>query len=148
MCDTHYVTEKYNGQDVTFAVNPDGAVYTVPSTAGGKRYSVQSTLGVVVDAADKCFSTSDMGGCFANVVIDGDKLVYKAYAVDDKTQEVTQIDEYGIKKTIADEKTEGTDLPTDIIGTIDGSVGNLFTELLAMIIGYIKLIPDLILQMF
>ncbi len=148
VCDTLYVTEKYNGQDVTFAVNPDGAVYTVPSTAGGKRYSVQSTLGVVVDAADKCFSTSDMGGCFANVVIDGDKLVYKAYAVDDKTQEVTQIDEYGIKKTIADEKTEGTDLPTDIIGTIDGSVGNLFTELLAMIIGYIKLIPDLILQMF
>ena len=146
--DTVYVTEKYNGQDVTFAVNPDGAVYTLPSTAGGKRYSVQAASSNILDAADKCFSTSDMGGCFSNVVIDGDKLVYRAYVVDDETQKVTQVDEYAIKKTVADEGTTGTDLPTDVIGTLDGSVGNLFTELLAMIISYIKLIPDLIMQLF
>ncbi len=145
---TVYVTEKYNGQDVTFAINPEGAVYALPSTAGGKTYSVQPTTGAIKDCADKCFSTDDMGGCFANVTIDGDKLVYRAYVVDDETQEVTQVDEYGIKKTETDKPTEGTDLPTDIFGTLDGATGNFITDVLALIISYIKLIPDLIMQLF
>lgn len=146
--DIVYVTEKFHGEDVTFAVNPDGAIYTLPSTAGGKRYGVQTIGATMKDCADKYFSTSDMGGCFSNVVIDGDRLVYKAYAVDDVTQKVTQIDEYAIKKNIPNEKVEGTDLPTDIGSTIDGSVGNFITDFLAMIIGYIELIPDLILGLF
>jgi hypothetical protein len=143
-----FLAETPGETDVTFAVNPDGAIYTLPSTAGGKRYGVQTIGATIKDCADKYFSTSDMGGCFSNVVIDGDKLVYKAYAVDDVTQKVTQIDEYAIKKNIPNEKVEGTDLPTDIGSTIDGSVGNFITEFLAMIIGYIELIPDLILGLF
>ena len=32
------VTEKYNGIDVEYSVNPDGAIYLIPSTAGPKVY--------------------------------------------------------------------------------------------------------------
>lgn len=149
VCDTVYVTEKYNGEDVTFAVNPDGAVYTLPSTAGTKRYVTYDAIDPIMDCADKCFSTRDMGGCFANVTVDGDKLVYKAYVVDDETQEVTQVDEYAIKKTVADENGEATDLPTDVIGTLDNSVLNIFTEVLGMIVKYLTvLLPQAIMGIF
>lgn len=160
--DTVYVTEKYNGKDTTFAVNPDGAIYVLPSTAGTKRYSVnEDTYAPIMDAADACFSTRSqkndqgeetnpyVGGCFANVEIDGDRLVYKAYVVNDETQKVTLVDEYAIKKTVKDEPVEGTNRPTDIIGTIDGSVANFFTELIGVIVTYIgKLLPQFIKGLF
>ncbi len=152
-----YVTEKYNGKDTTFAVNPDGAVYALPSTAGTKRYAInENAINPIMDVADACFSTRNeidengkqqneyAGGCFANVEVNGTKLVYKAYVVDDETKEVKLVDKYAIKKTKVD-KNDATDLPTDVIGTLDGSVANFFTELIGMLITYItKLIPQLV----
>ncbi len=156
--DTVYVTEKYNGKDTTFAVNPDGAIYALPSTAGTKRYAVnENAINPIMDVADACFTTRNehndageqtnpnAGGCFANIEVNGTKLVYKAYVVDDETKEVKLVDEYAIKKTAKDEPSEGTDLPTDVIDTLDGSVANFFTELIGMLVTYIgKLIPQLI----
>ncbi len=156
--DTVYVTEKFNGTDTTFAVNPDGAVYILPSTAGTKRYGVNSdTYAPIMDAADACFTTRsekdengvetnpNAGGCFSNIEVNGDRLIYKAYVVNDDTKKVTQVDEYAIKKTVKDEDVEDTKLPTDIIGTLDGSLANFFTEFFGAIFTYItKIIPQLI----
>lgn len=147
--DVTYVTEKFNGKETTFAKNPDGAVYILPSTAGTKRYSVnENPIDPINECADVALSTSDMGGCFANIYIDGSKLVYEAYVVDDETQKVTLIDEYAIKKTTKAEESEESKLPTDAIGTIDGSVSNFITEILGLLIDYIMFIPQLIAGLF
>ncbi len=156
--DTVYVTEKFNGEDTTFAVNPEGAVYILPSTAGTKRYGVnENAISPIMDVADACFSTRSekdengvetnpyAGGCFSNIEVNGDRLIYKAYVVNDDTQKVTLVDEYAIKKNVANKDVEDTDLPTDVIGSLDGSVANFFTEFFGVIITYItKLIPQLI----
>ncbi len=114
-----------------------------------------------MEAADACFTTrsqkddagvetnTNAGGCFSNVEIDGDKLVYKAYVVNDDTKKVTLVDEYAIKKTVKDEPVEDTNLPTDIIGSLDGSVANFFVELIGVIVTYIgKLLPQFIVGLF
>lgn len=144
--DTVYVTERHNGKDTTFAADPDGAVYILPSTAGTKRYAVnENPANPIGECADVSLSTRDMGGCFSNFEIKDGKLIYKAYVVDDETQEVTMIDEYAIKKTVADEDVDDTKLPTDIIGTLDNSVANLFTEVFGLIFTYIfKILPQAI----
>ena len=166
VCDTTYVTEKYNGVDTTFAVDPDGAVYALPSTAGTKRYGVNDgAINPIMDCADVCFSTRSeeneageetnpyAGGCFAGIEVDGEYLMYKAYVVEDRdpeqdyntTAKVKLVDEYGIKKTEADEPIEDTKLPTDILGSLDGSVANFFTEIFGLIITYLtKLLPQAI----
>lgn len=160
--DTVYVTEKFNGVDTTFAVDPDGAVYILPSTAGTKRYGVNDgALGAVMNAADVYYTTRSekdedgnetnpyAGGCFSNVEVCGDKLIYKAYVVDDDTQQVTLIDEYAIMKTEEAESGEATDLPTGAIDTLDGSVLNFFTEIFGLIIKYLTVVlPEALLGLF
>ncbi len=160
--DTLYVTEKYNGKDTTFAVNPEGAVYALPSTAGTKRYGVNNdTLKAVMDAADKCFTTRSeknskgeelnpkAGGCFAQIDVDNDRLIYKAYVVNDDTKKVTLVDQFGIKKNVADKDVADTNLPTDILGSLDGSVANFLTEFVGVIVTYIaKLLPQFVVGLF
>lgn len=160
--DTLYITERHNGQDVTFAVNPEGAVYALPSTAGTKRYGVNDGVtSSIMNAADVYFTTRsekdengvetnpNAGGCFAKVEVDGDYLVYRAYVVNDDTQKVTLVDEYAIKKTVADDDVEDTNLPTDIFGTIDGSVANFFTEIFGLIIKYLTVVlPEALAGLF
>ncbi len=160
--DTVYVTEKFNGVDTTFAVDPDGAVYILPSTAGTKRYGVNDgALGAVMNAADVYYTTRSekdedgnetnpyAGGCFSNVEVCGDKLIYRAYVVDDDTQQVTLIDEYAIMKTEEAESGEATDLPTGAIDTLDGSVLNFFTDIFGLIIKYLTVVlPEALLGLF
>ena len=160
--DTVYVTEKFNGVDTTFAVDPDGAVYILPSTAGTKRYGVNDgALGAVMNAADVYYTTRSekdedgnetnpyAGGCFSNVEVCGDKLIYKAYVVDDDTQQVTLIDEYAIMKTEEAESGDATDLPTGAIDTLDGSVLNFFTDIFGLIIKYLTVVlPEALLGLF
>ena len=115
----------------------------------------------IFDCADVYFTTRsekndegvetnpNAGGCFANIEIDGDYLVYKAYVVNDDTQKVTQVDEYAIKKTVNNDNVEGTNRPTDIFGSLDGSVANFFTEIFGLIFTYIgKLLPQAITGLF
>lgn len=147
VCDnTTYVTEKFNGENVTFAKNPDGAVYILPSTAGTKRYKVnEDAIDPILGCADACFTTRDRGGCFANIEVNGNKLVYKAYIVDDETQKVELVDQYAIKKTTKAEENDESKLPTDVIGTIDNTLVNFVTEITGVIFTYIfKLLPQYI----
>ncbi len=143
--DTVYETINYQGEEYVAAVNPEGATYILPSTAGTKRYSVNDSIPEVVkNAAEVSLSLSGKGGCFSNITIDGDKLIYNAYVVlDENPEEVIKFDSYAIVKTEKGEAGE-SDLPTDFIGTIDGSFANFFSEIFGLLIKYIKMIPELI----
>lgn len=141
---TEYITETYNGESVTFAVNPEGTVYTLPSTAGTKRYGVnEDAMKPILDVADVALSTSDMGGCFAVTEIDGGKLVYKAYIVDDETKEIELIDTYAIMKTEGN-KAEESNLDQSLAATIFQYPVNFIVALAEMLGTYIKMLFDLI----
>ena len=131
-----YVDEIYNGEKITFAVDPEGTVYTLPSTAGTKRYTVhEDAIPPILDVAAKAETTRDRGGCFCTTEIDGDRLIYKAYIVDDDTQEISLIDTYAVKKT----KTvvsEGKNLPDGLAVSFAMHFINLFTAIFGMLKSY------------
>ena len=142
--DVEYITEIYNGESITFALDPEGTVYTLPSTAGTKRYNVnENAIAPILDCADVCFSTKSEyengGGCFCTTTIDGNKLIYKAYVVDDDTQEVKLVDTYAIKKTVAG-STDATELNQSIFSTVLAGGLNLVVELGRMLAYYIRLL--------
>ncbi len=139
-----YVTETVNGEQITFAVNPEGTVHVLPSTAGTKRYSVnEDAMSPILDVADKAFSTSDWGGCFAVTEIDGGRLIYKAYIVDDETQEIELVDTYGI---IKDEggKAEDSNLGQSLMDSIVNYPVNFAKAIIDMLKSYIQMLFDLI----
>ncbi len=139
-----YVTETVNGEQITFAVNPEGTVHVLPSTAGTKRYSVnEGAMAPILDVADKAFSTSDMGGCFAVTEIDGSRLIYKAYIVDDDTQEIELVDTYGIIKD-EDGKAEDSNLGQSLMDTLVNYPVNFFMAIFEMLGSYFKMLFGLI----
>ncbi len=139
------VTEVWNGESTTFALNPDGTTHILPSTAGTKRYSVnEDVMPPILESAALCRDTK-AGGVFATVSLDEKHFVYKAYMVDDETGEKTLIDSYAIKKTVRDTVNEGyEELPTDICETGEQQVNTLVEQLLLMVVSYFKLLFSLI----
>ena len=155
-----YVKEVYNGVETTFAVNPDGTIYALPSTAGTKRYGVNNdAMAPIFDCADVYATTRSekdeegnetnefAGGCFAGITIDGDKLIYNAYVLSDENEEnpaeiqkITKVDSYAIKKTDKSADLEDTYLPTDPIGTIDQTIVNFIVAIPNLIVTYIKML--------
>ncbi|MCI5947991.1 MAG: metallophosphoesterase family protein [Oscillospiraceae bacterium] len=148
--DTRYVTEMYNGKEVTFAMDPDGAVYALPGTAGTKRYAVNTdAIDPILQCAEVAETLRDRGGAFANITVDGDRLIYEAFIVKDDTHELEKIDEYAIKKTTAGSASDEPEKPTDFFGTIDQTVINFVTEIIGVIVTYItKLLPQIIIDSF
>lgn len=133
---TTYVDEIYNGEKVTFAVNPEGTVYTLPSTAGTKRYTVnEDAIPPILDVAAVTETTRDRGGCFCTTEINGGKLIYKAYIVDDETQEISLIDSYAIMKTEPGKSTE-SNLPDGLAITFAMYFVNFFTAIFGMLKSY------------
>ncbi len=142
--DIEYITETVNGEEITFALNPKGTVYTLPSTAGTKRYGVnEDAMNPILQVADKAFSTSDWGGCFCVTEIDGGKLIYKAYVVDDDTQEIELVDTYAIMKDEGG-KAEESNLDQSLAATIMQYPVNLMIAIAEMLSTYIKMLFDLI----
>ena len=138
-----YITETFKGEELTFALDPEGTVYTLPSTAGTKRYGVnEDAMKPILDVADKAFSTRDWGGTFCVTEIDGGKLVYKAYVVDDETQEIELVDTYAIKKT-AGNTAEESDLEDSIISTIFTQPFAILGAIIEMIATYLNMLLDL-----
>ena len=139
------VTEIWNGESTTFAVNPDGTTHILPSTAGTKRYGVnEEAMPPILESSAIARDTKD-GGVFATVSLDSNHFVYKAYMVDDETGEKTLIDTYAIKKTDREPANDDyVDLPTDI-GSTAGQHGITFVvEILKMLVSYIKLLFSVI----
>ena len=146
--DVEYVTETVNGEQITFAVDPEGTVYTLPSTAGTKRYNVnENAVDPILDCADVCFSTKNEyengGGCFCTTEIDGGRLIYKAYVVNDETGEVKLVDTYGISKSEAGEAKE-SELVDNILATVALGPVNLICGIFRMLVTYFKMLFGLI----
>lgn len=141
-----YVTENYNGEEITFAVNPEGTVHILPSTAGTKRYGLnEDAIDPIGECAAFAMSTRDMGGCFTTTTIDNDKLIVKSYLVDDETQEITLIDQYAIKKDIGQNQAEESKLPTGTIINAVPYVANFATAIVTMLAKYLfVLLPQMI----
>ena len=139
------VTEVWNGESTTFALNPDGTTHILPSTAGTKRYSVnEDAIPPIHENSALARDTKD-GGVFATVSLDSGHFVYKAYMVDDETGEKSLIDSYAIKKTEREEVNEDyEDLPTDIGSTANQHGITFVVELLKMIVSYFKLLFSVI----
>ena len=79
--------------------------------------------------------------------IDGGKLVMKSYLVDDKTQEITLIDKYAIKKDVGQNKPaeDYQDLPTDNVSNISAYVTNFVKAVVDMLVKYLfVLLPKVI----
>ena len=138
------VTEYWNGESTTFALNPDGTTHILPSTAGTKRYGVnEEAMPPILESSAIARDTKD-GGVFATVSLDSNHFVYKAYMVDDETGEKSLIDTYAIKKTDREGVNEDyEDLPTDI-GSTAGQHGITFVvEIVKMLVSYIELLFSL-----
>ena len=134
----------FGGETLSFYENPAGTVYALPSTAGTKRYVVnENAMPPILDVAEQAFSTREKGGCFAAIETDGDKLVYKAYCVDDETQAVTEVDRFAVLKTT---KTAADPIGRD--ATLFSSVVcypfNLLRALAQMLYAYVKLLVHVI----
>mgnify|MGYP003303957200 FL=1 len=142
--DVQTVTEIWNGESTTFAVNPDGTTHILPSTAGTKRYGVnEEAMPPILESAAFARDTKD-GGVFATVSLDSNHFVYKAYMVDDETGEKTLIDTYAIKKTDKETVNDGyVDLPTDIGSTAGQQVLTFVAQIVKMLVSYIKLLFSL-----
>ena len=71
--------------------------------------------------------------------IDGGKLVMKSYLVDDKTQEITLIDKYAIKKDVGQNKPaeDYQDLPTDNVSNISAYITNFVKAIVDMLVKYL-----------
>ena len=140
------ITEVWNGESTTFALNPDGTTHILPSTAGTKRYGVnEDAIPPILENSAFARDTKD-GGVFATVSLDSEHFVYKAYMVDDETGKTSLIDSYGIKKT---EKRPANDsfveLPTDRNEeTAKQHINTFVVEIIKMIISYFKLLFSLI----
>ncbi len=142
---TQTITEVWNGESTTFALNPDGTTHILPSTAGTKRYGVnEDAIPPILENSAIARDTHD-GGVFATVSLDSEHFVYKAYMVDDETGEKSLIDYYAIKKTEREEANEDyEDLPTDIGSTANQHGITFVVELLKMILSYFKLLFSVI----
>ena len=142
-----YVAELYKGELITFAVDPEGTVYTLPSTAGTKRYNVnENAIPPILDVADVMFSTKNEfengGGCFCTTEIDGGKLIYKAYTVNDETQEIKKVDTYAISKSAPGE-ADRSDLGQSMAINVVSQLFNFFVAMAKMIGSYFKLLFSL-----
>ena len=83
--------------------------------------------------------------------IDGGKLVMKSYLVDDKTQEITLIDKYAIKKDVGQNKPaeDYQELPTDNVSNISAYITNFVKAIVDMLVKYLfVLLPKLIKNAF
>ena len=83
--------------------------------------------------------------------IDGGKLVMKSYLVDDKTQEITLIDKYAIKKDVGQNKPseDYQDLPTDNVSNISAYITNFVKAIVDMLVKYLfVLLPKVIKNAF
>lgn len=137
--DLTYVTERFGNEETAFALNPDGTVYAMPSTAGAKRYTVnENAIRPILQVADVALSTRGIGGTFATTEVEDDRLIYKAYTVDDETGEIVQIDQFAIKKTEVSEM-EARHLDQSFFSSVYSCVVNFFVAIGKMAVSYLNL---------
>lgn len=136
--------DTFRDETVTFFKDAPGTVFALPSTAGTKRYTVnENAMPPILSVAETAFSTRDKGGCFAAIETEGDKLVYKAYCVDDETQAVTEVDRFGLMKTAV---SEGTPAKRDasLFSSFIAYPANLLVALAKLLVSYGRLLAHML----
>jgi 3',5'-cyclic AMP phosphodiesterase CpdA len=94
------IREDFLGEALDFAVDPSGTTYIIPNLIGSQfGFRKTSTAAEVYPAA--VYEPDDNHEpVFAGISIEGDRLVYRAYAYDrEGSGKVKEIDRYGILKT-------------------------------------------------
>lgn len=118
------ITETLNGREIKYTVNPDGAIYMIPATAGPKVYykntKMDDTYYSLFNVADENHaakygpdpsdSTRPLRSQvqnFVGITIDGDKLTAVSYEIDQNIDggKPYIIDQFGIKKQSIDSDT-------------------------------------------
>ncbi|MDR1630199.1 MAG: metallophosphoesterase family protein [Oscillospiraceae bacterium] len=152
---TQTVTELFNGVETEFAVNPEGTVHILPSTAGTKRYSLnEEAISPILDLAAKAFDTKSHG-TFSTVEIDMDdesnttRLVYKAYAFNEQDENAVPelIDSYAIKKDMGRNTVDPDyeELPETNAENIMARGFRFFNEMMKyMVLLFTKILPKMI----
>ncbi|WP_010631807.1 purple acid phosphatase family protein [Sporolactobacillus vineae] len=118
------ITEWLNGQAIDYSVNPDGAVYVIPATAGPKTYK-RNTSPLLGDSFFNMFDRAEENHAlkygldpsdptrpvrgaiqnFAGVTIDNNKLTVVVYEVDRiKGTAPYVIDQFGIVKNSVNQR--------------------------------------------
>ena len=100
----------YNGLDYTAKVNPDGTIYSINGTIGVKHYKAKP-----VEETNKLFPLGETVAYFeiptySYIQIDGDTLYFDSYAIDGDKE--TRVDQFAIKKDLADDEVVTPDEPT------------------------------------
>lgn len=139
----------------------DGTVYVLCGTAGSKRYEVRKFavdnftkkefINTMVSQKDGHYfngtdfdSQSDdyMGSCFNTLSINGGKLDFNSYVIDDETDNVTLIDSFSLtKETGTSTPSYDGENTTNILQYASGAVGT-FAELINFVI--LKWLPRVI----
>ena len=92
-------SESFDGEKIDFAVNPPGTTYIIPNVSGSQFGSrkISSTVQVYPEAVYEPDDNDEP--VFAEIKIDGNRLVYRAYAYDREGDGmVKEIDRYAILK--------------------------------------------------
>ena len=93
------VKENFKGEKIDFIVNPSGTTYIIPNLIGSQfGFRKTSRTVQVYPVADYKPEDNDEP-IFAGITIDGNRLIYKAYAYDrEGNGQVKEIDRYAILK--------------------------------------------------
>ncbi|WNS41720.1 S-layer homology domain-containing protein [Paenibacillus sp. MMS20-IR301] len=127
------ITESLNGTTVEYTVNPDGAIYLIPATAGAKVYykNKKEALG---DAYYNLFEKAEENHAapygpdpsdssrpkrgqiqnFVGITVDGDKLTAVSYEIDQNKDNAEPyiIEQFGILKKESGGETPDPETPT------------------------------------
>jgi predicted phosphodiesterase len=114
---TTKLTKAWDGNQIDYAINPDGPIYVIPNTAGPKVYYKNKKLGAdfydlfeVADEHHAAVYGPDPGDAgrpvrsqiqnFMGITIDGDKLTAVVYEIDQRKDKAKPyvIDRFGILK--------------------------------------------------
>ncbi len=94
-----HISENDQGQNVVFAVNPAGTTYITPNLSGTKFGCRKISSLIEVYPAAAYHPEDNNEPVFAEITIDGNRLIYRAYVYErEKPGQVKEIDRYAILK--------------------------------------------------
>jgi len=93
------VSQTYHGETVNFAINPPGTTYITPNLSGNQFGFKKRSHTVQVYPEAEYEPDNNHEPVFAGIIIDGNRLIYKAYAYNREGDgQVKEIDCYAILK--------------------------------------------------
>ena len=101
---TEEQTVTFGGREYSMKLNPEGTVYVISACAGVKTYLTKdvSDTDKLFPRAEKLYDATD--SVFSAITIDGDKLYFDAYMLDDEAEGgAIRIDSFALSKAAKDE---------------------------------------------